>query len=151
MNKEKDAALALSIRAKFVRLATNGMDGTPDIRVMFNLKKATRLGSLPKAFIGMEYGFATYLGTNASSRKTAEGLADPRCALYYEDTRTFEGLCVYGRLESVDDRSVKASLWKPSWGVYYPGGLDGGDFQVFRFVPGRARYYHSLKVTEFDA
>lgn len=145
------AALELSTRAKFVHIALNGGDGTPDIRVVFNLKRRTRLGTLPKAFAAMGEGFSTYLGTNASSRKTAQALADPRCALYYEDTVRFQGLALYGKLESVEDRTIKASLYKKGWDMYYPGGLDGGDFQVFRFVPDRGRYYHGLHVEEFKA
>lgn len=145
------ASADLSTRAKFVHLATNSGDGTPDIRVVFNLKRRARGGSLPKAFAGLAAGFGTYLGTNASSRKTAQLLADPRCALYYEDTKRFEGLTLYGRLEAVADRAVKAALWKKGWEMYYPGGLDGGDFQVFRFTPERGRYYHGLRVEEFEA
>lgn len=118
---------------------------------MFNLKRRSRSGSLPKAFSGMGDGFSSLLGTNASSRKTAQLLADPRCSLYYEDARTFEGLCVYGRAEPVESRAVKATLWRKGWEMYYPGGLDGGDFQVFRFTSERARYYHGLRVVEFEA
>jgi len=145
------AALALSTKAKFVDLCTVGSDGAPDARAVFNLKRRTRAGSLPKAFAAMGDGFSTYIGTNASSRKTAQALADPRCALYYADTRSFEGLTLYGRLEPVTDGETKAAIWKPGWETYYPGGIDGGDFQVFRFVPERGRYYKGLAVAEFEA
>jgi general stress protein 26 len=150
MDQARAEALALSTKAKFVHVCTNGGDGTPDVRIVFNLKRKSRAGSLPKAFSAMKDGFATYIGTNASSRKTAQALADPRCAIYYEDTVTFQGLTVYGRLEPVDDGAERAALWKKGWEVYYEGGLGGGDFQVFRFVPARARYYRGLKVTEFS-
>ncbi len=150
MNAEQ-AARALTARTKFVHICTNGGDGTPDIRVVFNLKRRNRGGRLPIAFESMADGFATYIGTNKSSLKTAQALADPRCALYYEDTKYFEGLALYGRLESVEERPVKAALWKKGWEMYYPGGIDGGDFQVFRFIPERGRYYHGLNVAEFKA
>ncbi len=151
MEEAVRASLELSTRVKFVRIALNGGDGTPDIRVVFNLKRRSKTGTLPKAFAPMAEGFATYIGTNKSSRKTAQALADPRCALYYEDTVRYQGLTLYGALESVEDRAVKAKLWKKGWEMYYPGGLDGGDFQVFRFVPVRGRYYHGLHVQEFAA
>lgn len=150
MIEEQKAAYALSVKTRFVRLATNSGDGWPDVRVLFNLKRRGRTGRLPAAFAPLEGGFATYLGTNASSRKTAQALADPRATLYYEDDLRFEGLAVYGTLAAVEDRGVKAAIWKKGWEMYYPGGLDGGDFQVFRFEPARARYYHGLKVHEFD-
>jgi general stress protein 26 len=151
MEEAVSASLELSTRTKFVHVALNGGDGTPDIRVVFNLKRRNRARSLPKAFTAMEGNFSTYIGTNKSSRKTAQALADPRCALYYEDTMRFQGLTLYGKLEAVEDRAVQAALWKKGWEMYYPGGLDGGDFQVFRFVPERGRYYHGLHVTEFRA
>lgn len=151
MSSALEAAFALSTRAKFVHLATNDVSGTPDIRVVFNLKRRSRGGALPPAFRALGGGFITYIGTNASSRKTAQLLADPRCALYYEDTRSFEGLALYGSLLSVTDQEVKASLWKKGWEMYYPGGLEGGDFQVFRFLPDRGRYYHGLRVEDFEA
>ncbi len=151
MSDSRQAALSLSTKAKFVHVCTNGGEGTPDIRVVFNLKRRARNGALPKAFASISDGFSTYIGTNASSRKTAQAMADPRCALYYEDSKSFEGLALYGRLEAVEDRAVKAALWKKGWEMYYKGGLDGGDFQVFRFDPERGRYYHGLHVAEFEA
>ena len=149
MDEAVRASLDLSTRSKFVHVALNGGEGMPDIRVVFNLKRRSRRGVLPKAFAAMSEGFSTYIGTNKSSRKTAQALADPRCALYYEDTLRYQGLALYGQLESVEDRAIKASLWKKGWDLYYAGGLDGGDFQVFRFVPECARYYHGLRVSEF--
>jgi len=151
MQKERAAALDLSTRAKFIHLATNGPNGTPDIRVMFNLKSRTRGGALPKAFVSMATNFSTLLCTNVHSNKTSQALADPNCALYFENTKNFEGLAVYGKLEPVEDRAIKAALWKKGWEMYYHGGIEGGDFQVFRFMPERGRYYHGLQVTEFEA
>ena len=37
------------------------------------------------------------------------------------------------------------------WAMFYPGGRDGGDFTLLRFNPLSGRYYHGLKVEEFDA
>ena len=151
MANVKQAAFALSTKSKFIHLCTNSGKGTPDVRVMFNLKRRSRGGGLPKAFEKMEDGFSTYLCTNVRSLKRAQALADPRCAVYYEDTKNFEGLTVYGTLEPVEDQAIRTALWKKGWEMYYRGGIDGGDFQVFRFAPERGRYYHGLSVDEFEA
>jgi general stress protein 26 len=94
--------------------------------------------------------FMNYMGTNTSSRKVAQLRKDPRSCLYYVNSTSFEGLTVTGLLEEVLDREVKAALWMPSWEQYYSGGIDGGDYSIFRFVPEHARYYHGLEVAEFE-
>ncbi len=145
-----DEARALIDRAKFVYLSSLDEKGGPETRVLFNLRKvrAKALASGPAA-IGD--GFANYLGTNTSSRKVAQLRKDGRVCLYYSDNAKFEGCSVRGRLVEVDDRAVKESIYAKSWDMYYPGGMDGGDFSLFKFEPETVRYYHGLKVLSFDA
>ncbi len=144
------AAFALTRRAKFVYVTTNGDGGYPETRVMFNLLKM-RNKAVARGPAQLPKGFATWLGTNTSSRKVAQVRHDPRVCLYYSDLSTFEGFTLSGRLEEVHDRAVKGALWMKSWDMYYAGGIDGGDFTVLRFVPERGRYYHGLQVVVFDA
>ena len=144
------AAFDVSRRTRFVYVTTNGPDGYPNTRVMFNLRRV-RARVLQKGPAALANGFATWLGTNTSSTKTGEARRDPRVCLYYANLATFEGLTLTGALEEVLDREVKAALWMKTWDMYYPGGLDGDDFTVFRFVPVLGRYYHGLRVVSFDA
>jgi Pyridoxamine 5'-phosphate oxidase like len=143
-------ALDLARRTGFVFVSTLQEDGAPDTRVMFNLLKLRPdlLGSGPAA---LGSPFATWLATNTSSHKVRHLRRDPRICLYHADTDTFEGLSLHGTVEDVTDRDIKAAIWMDGWDMYYPGGLDGGDFTVLRFKPGRGRYYHGLAVAEFDA
>ncbi len=144
------AAFALTRRAKFVNVATNGDGGYPENRVMFNLLKM-RSRAVNRGPARLPDGFASWLATNTSSRKVAQVRRDPRVCLYYSDLSAFEGIAVFGRLAEVQDRAVKAALWMKKWEMYYKGGIDGGDFTVFRLVPERGRYYHGLQVVDFDA
>ncbi len=144
------AAFALSRRARFVYVTTNGPDGYPNTRMMFNLLRF-RARPVAKGPARIAGGFATWLGTNTSSRKVAEARRDARVCLYYSDTRTFEGLTLTGRVEEVHDRPVRHALWTKNWDIYYKGGVEGGDFTVLRFIPERGRYYHALRVVDFDA
>ncbi len=150
---EKDAvmaAFALARRARFVYVSTNAPSGYPETRVMYNLLKhrARAIGEGPAA---LPKGFQSWLGTNTSSSKTGHVKRDPRACLYFADTKTFEGLSLTGRLEEVRDDAIRTAIYARSWDVYYPGGKDGGDFSLFRFVPERGKYYHGLHVSEFDA
>ncbi len=144
------AAFALSRRAKFVYVTTNGSGGYPNTRVMYNLLRI-RAKAVAKGPAHLEDGFASWLGTNTSSVKVADVRRDPRVCLYYSDNRKFEGLTLTGRVEEVHDREIKSALWMKGWEVYYKGGSEGNDFTVLRFLSERGRYYHGLRVIEFDA
>ncbi len=144
------AAFALSRRARFVYVTTNGADGYPNTRVMYNLLRI-RARAVTKGPARLPEGFSSWLGTNTSSVKVEDARRDPRVCLYYSDNRKFEGLTLTGRVEEVHDRSIRNALWMKGWDIYYKGGIDGGDFTVLRFVAERGRYYHALRVVEFNA
>jgi general stress protein 26 len=144
------AAFALTRRTRFVYVTTNGADGYPNTRVMFNMRK-TRASAIARGAARLPDGFATYLNTNTSSLKTAEARHDPRACLYYANTASFHGLTLTGRLEEVSDATIKRALWLAAWDKYYAGGFDGGDYTVFHFVPEHGRIYQGLRVLEFDA
>ncbi len=144
------AAFALARRARFVYVSTNAPSGHPNTRVMFNLLKK-RAKAVKRGAAELPDGFASWLGTNTSSGKVAEMRRDPRVCLYYSDNVAYEGLTVAGHVEEVHDGAIRQALWMKGWERYYAGGIDGGDFTVLRFVPGRGRYYHGLRVVDFDA
>lgn len=144
------ASWHLVLRSEHVFLATlDDRSGFPDSRLIFNLRKA-RPQSFRQGASALPDGFATWIATNTSSRKVRELRADQRGCLYYADTATFEGLTLQGQFEEILDRDIRAGIWADAWNMFYPGGIDGGDFCVFRFQPLQARYYHGLHVSEFD-
>lgn len=145
----QDAALALSQRSEFVTVSTVQEDGFPEARVLFNLLKH-RAEALEAGPAKLDQAFASWLGTNTSSRKVAQLRRDPRLCLYYFDAMTFEGLCLQGTVEEFFDPAIRAALWTPAWDRYYPGGREGGDFTLMRFTPLRGRYYHGLQVSEVE-
>ena len=146
-------ALALEREAGFVCLSTHGEGGFPETRMLFNLKRLAAVAgsdSLLPPFAGMECDFSSYIGTNTSSRKTAQIRADGRACFYYSDSQGYRGLGVTGLLEEVGDEAVKRALWREGWESYYPQGAGDPDFAVFRFKALKARYYHGLSVLEID-
>ena len=148
-NAERKASLALTLRSDFVYVTTLD-EGFPETRVMFNLLKH-RAEALSSGTAKVPGDFATYLGTNTSSRKVAQMRKDDRVCLYYSDNGSFEGCMVRGRVREVGDAAVRGDVWTDSWNMYYRGGLEGGDFSLMLFVPESVRYYHGLKVTAFEA
>jgi general stress protein 26 len=144
------AALELARRTEFVYVSTLQDEGYPDTRVMFNLLEL-RAEVLVDGPAALAYPFSTWLATNSSSQKVRHLRKDPRVCLYHADPVTFEGLGLQGTVEEVQESDSKRALWMPAWEMYYPGGLEGGDFTLLRFKPERGRYYHGLSVLEFDA
>lgn len=146
---ERDAALDLTLRSGFVYVTT--LDGGfPETRVMFNLL-SHRAQALSSGDARVTRDFASYLGTNTSSRKVSQMREDDRVCLYYSDNEGYEGCMVRGRVREVTDPAIIAAVWTDDWNMYYHGGRDGGDFTLMAFVPVLVRYYHGLKVTAFDA
>jgi general stress protein 26 len=143
-------ALALTMKEDFVYVTTLDPAGFPETRVMFNLLKqrAPAVGSGPAK---TPAEFASWLGTNTSSRKVGHVRKDDRVCLYYSDNASFEGCMVRGRVSEVADSAIRAAIWAPEWEMYYQGGVDGGDFTLLRFTPELIRYYHGLAVHEFNA
>lgn len=145
----KRASLDLTLRSEFVYVTTLD-NGFPETRVMFNLlKHRDKALSSGPAKVAKE--FASFIATNTSSRKVAQMNSDDRVCLYYSDNTRYEGLMIRGRVREVTDSAVRAAVWTSKWDMYYYGGLDGGDFSLFEFIPESCRYYHGLKVTAFDA
>lgn len=142
------SAHALMARCGHLVLATLDERGGPDARTLFNLRRM-RSEVLADGPAALE-GFGTWLATNTSSRKVREIRRDPRACLYFQDEAAFEGLTLQGRLEECVDLAVRAALWMPGWEMYYPGGLDGGDFTVLRFLPVHLRWYHGLRTEEVE-
>jgi general stress protein 26 len=151
IDQAKKDALALMDRVEFVHLSLLDEAGYPEARILFNLRKhrADAMASGPAALpVG---SFRSYLGTNSSSRKVEQIRRDTRSCLYFTDTTSFQGLSIRGCLEEVADQDIRSAVYTTAWDMYYPGGRDGGDFSLFLFLPETARYYHGLKVVEFDA
>lgn len=144
-----DKAHALANRVELTILSTLDGQGAPDARALFNLRQV-RAPIFTSGAAALPLTFATWIATNTSSRKVRELRADARGSLYYYDPSTFEGLTLQGSFEEIHDRAIRSSIWVDTWSMFYPGGLDGGDFSVFRFQPLHARYYHGLSVLEFD-
>jgi general stress protein 26 len=145
---EYEDALLLTQRSKFVYVSSLDEKDFPETRVMFNLRK-TCAKALSSGAAALSGDFETFLGTNSSSRKVAQFRVDPKICLYYSDNKAFQGLSLRGTLDEVEELAIKKAVWKPGWEMYYPGGLEGGDFSLLRFTPLLARYYHGLKVVEF--
>jgi len=82
---------------------------------------------------------AMYFSTAVDSPKVEELEADPHVNVVMQDGRRFVSLS--GRATVVRDRGVIERLWRPSWKVWFPLGIDDPSLCLLRVDPTDAAYW----------
>jgi len=85
-----------------------------------------------------------YWHTNSPSMRIRQYRSNPKACIYFYDKRFFRGVMLKGVMEVVDDKDIKAAIWKDEFAMYYKGGMDGGDFILIRFTAESGRYYSNF-------
>lgn len=124
--------------AEIMYLATNGADGYPQIRAVFNLRNERQFPTL--SFLNQDPDdFYITISTNTSSRKIEQIKNDPRVSVYYCKPGEFNGVQISGTATIVDDEIFKHRLWVDGWERYYLMGAEDPDYTVLRIESTLAR------------
>ena len=91
-----------------------------------------------------------YWHTNSPSMRIRQYRSNPKACIYFYDKRFFRGVMLKGVMEVVDDKDIKAAIWKDEFAMYYKGGMDGGDFILIRFTAESGRYYSNFHSEDFN-
>jgi len=91
-----------------------------------------------------------YWHTNSPSMRIKQYRNNPKACIYFCDKRFFRGVMLKGTMEVVDDKTIKADIWKDEFSMYYKDGMDGGDFIILRFTAEKGRFYSNFKSENFD-
>ena len=91
-----------------------------------------------------------YWHTNSPSVRIKQYRNNPKACIYFYDKRFFRGVMLKGTMEVVDDKDIKAEIWKDEFSMYYKGGMDGGDFIILKFTAENGRYYSNFHSEDFD-
>ena len=91
-----------------------------------------------------------YWHTNSPSMRIKQYRNNPKACIYFYDKRFFQGVMLKGTMEVVEDKDIKAEIWKDEFSMYYQGGIDGGDFILLRFTAENGRYYSNFHSEDFD-
>ena len=91
-----------------------------------------------------------YWHTNSPSVRVKQYRNNAKACVYFYDKRFFRGVMLKGEMEVVDDKAVKAEIWKDEFSMYYTGGRDGGDFILLKFTAKNGRFYSNFKSEDFD-
>lgn len=138
LNKEEAIAQGLEMVKKLpiCMVGTNGEDGFPNIKTMFNLKHE---------------GFKRFwFSTNTSSRRVKQLRKDNRVCVYFVDEKLFKGLKFTGTMEVLQDIESKKILWNEKSGKYYQLGIEDPDYSVLCFTAKQGNYYHALTNMDFE-
>ena len=129
----------------FASLGFMDEDGNPSIRRVFSTWHKGLGGHL--------------ISTNTSSQHVQALLKDNRACLYFDDCRTFEGVCFTGTATAHFDHEHRAMIWNEGDEKYYSKGVDDEDYCVLEFRADHGRYYRydgkgdisARELAEYDA
>jgi general stress protein 26 len=130
-------------------LSTIGMDGSPRIRAVENLRCGKRFPHLARFFEPHQDDFWIVVSTNTSSSKVDDLRRNPMAAVYYCDIGEYAGIMFSGTMGVNDDPKLKEAIWHDSWTRYYPEGVHDPDFTVLSMHPRYGKCYHRLEKCGF--
>jgi general stress protein 26 len=116
-----------------------------DIRVAM-LTTVDRDGSLhsrPMATQEASFDGELWFFTGQSTHKVEEVRARPRVSVSYASPREHLYLSLSGRAEVVVDGAKMRELWRPSYKLWFPQGLDDPDLALLRVRVEQAEYWRS--------
>jgi len=111
----------------FANIGFIDADGNPGIR---------------KVFCTWHKGVGTHLiSTNTSSMHVQAFLKNPSASLYFDNSKTFEGICLTGKVTVHFDKEYKMMCWKEGDEQYYPQGVEDEDYCIIEFRVESGRFY----------
>ena len=111
----------------FANIGFIDADGNPGIR---------------KVFCTWHKGVGTHLiSTNTSSMHVQAFLKNPSASLYFDNSKTFEGICFTGKVTVHFDKEYKTMCWKEGDEQYYPQGMEDEDYCIIEFRAKAGRFY----------
>jgi general stress protein 26 len=90
-----------------------------------------------------------YWHTNTSSMRIKQYKNNAKACIYFYDKRFFRGVMLKGTMEVLEDKNIKKEIWKDEFTMYYPAGMDGGDFIILKFTAENGRYYSNFSSEDF--
>ena len=128
--------MELAEQAKAAVVCSVNADGYPNAKAMLNLQRD---------------GLKTFwFSTNLSSKRVSQFKNNGKACIYFVNDNSFQGLMLVGAMEVCVDRETRAMLWREGFEIYYPAGIDDGDYCVLKFEAKTGNYYHGLRNTTFE-
>ena len=123
--------------SEMIYLSTIGMDGSPQIRAMLNLRNEEMFPRLIGIWDTAE-PFSILLITDTSSTKVEEVERDKRVSVYFCAPDRRQGMMLACEAEIIHDLDYKKRIWQEDWERYYPQGPTDPEFTLLRLRPKHA-------------
>lgn len=125
-------------KQKTAFIASVDEDGFPNIKAMFAPRKIE--------------GNSFYFSTNTSSMRSKHFMDNPKASIYFYNRGRFkyEGIMLIGKVEVLQDESIKKEIWCIGDEMYYRKGVTDPDYCVFKFTAIKGRHYCNLKTESFN-
>ncbi|GHU13103.1 hypothetical protein FACS189449_08010 [Alphaproteobacteria bacterium] len=111
-------------------LSTLNLDGFPETRAMSNIIN-----------MNTDEELKIYFSSHANSPKVEQIKKNDNASLYYFVTENMKNVTLFGRIESVNDESLKNELWNEEFAQYYRDGKDDELYGILKFIPTGYKYY----------
>ncbi|GHT93297.1 hypothetical protein FACS1894122_08300 [Alphaproteobacteria bacterium] len=82
-----------------------------------------------------------FFDCHTNSQKVEQIKRNGNASLYYLVPENIKNVTLFGKAESVDDKSLKDKLWKDEFAQYYKNGKEDELYEVLKFVPTGYKYY----------
>ncbi|MBM4169259.1 MAG: hypothetical protein FJ215_08900 [Ignavibacteria bacterium] len=109
--------------AEYGFFITIGEDGYPSARLMQPFEP--------------EADLTIWFGANPGSRKIRELQRNKKVTIGFHDSATTAYAALRGSAEVVNDPAQKGRYWRAFWSDIYPGGPEGDEYVLVKFVPDR--------------
>ncbi|GHT97855.1 hypothetical protein FACS1894126_2670 [Alphaproteobacteria bacterium] len=115
---------------QFAFLSTINLDGFPETRAMSNIIN-----------MNTDEELKIYFSSQTNSPKVEQIKRNNNASLYYFVTENMKNVTLFGRIESVNDESLKNELWNEKFAPHYRNGKDDELYGILKFIPTGYKYY----------
>jgi general stress protein 26 len=132
MNKARKDAVEIIRTCEAAFLSTINSDNFPETRGVLNI--------LNRA---VDDRLELYFTTDANSPKVEQIKKNSNASVYYYNysENTLKNMTLFGKFETVTDKTLKAQLWLDSFREYYKNGKDDESYGILKFIPTGYKYY----------
>lgn len=84
-----------------------------------------------------EADLTIWIGTSRKTRKVREICKDSHVTVTFQDDREYSYVTILGSASVEEDLSQRQRYWQDDYIAYFPGGSQGDDYVLIKFVPSK--------------
>lgn len=89
-----------------------------------------------------EGDLSNFIITAVSTEKMDHFKTNKNVSLYYFCPKLYKSLTLFGKIEVLEDKTIKNKLWCDELKKYFRFGLEDPEYTVVKFIPTVAKFYN---------